>query len=848
YALGCATTIALLVYLYMRHGLSQPEPIAEQNQYQTFQPLPENFRSKNSTVDTINCIFQFVFQELKDSSRIRRYIVKKLNVEFDDLRNTRLGKLFLRDIVIQSFSLGKECPVLSDIQFERHERDEQNLIKECQATFHADYQDGFSVTLDITLAFEQTCQLYIKIKRIRGDVRLELRREPFSHWLLVFQGEPLIDLDVKSYVSNRETAQLAQIIKQQIRRAIQRKQIWPNYKIRYQPFFPTSHRSSAKECLEVINPDLIPGKFHIKIKSCDRLSIPYEIYNQQTESSLFIFLTINVNKYTCEDYLCVNRDQWKTYQCELSPQCTNIRVKEVLYMDRVELLIEQLDPIPDEFKDQTIFEEALKDKNIFLLEIQGKHVDQLKQVIHLLKHNQKVQLVVAIPVLQSVQIPRAVETAVTEPEFTETLRRRFSVKTDTNQERTDTKLTNSPADTVHLMMANSDLLDSFQARPTLTQKPSPYVEFNYESEFRVGSDEEYLNICLWCKPPLDCNVPNISRKHILLGYATVSLAEIVLNAHMSFKRETQMTLNFRSPISPKSNIEAYRKDPKRQKLSELTTHKKYDDHMAHGFVTIRIRHEPEIENRRKQEAKRQRSFSFETIIVDSEQLSFAEQPIPKSPRHIFEDQIFSVGVNCALCQKRVWMKAGRQCRDCSVTVHRACEENFVLTNFCTHENMRSRSSTFENDSIENIDQTNVRRTTSKATNKNEQFEHINADKRPFGNQSIYSSSKLAGVASSAYNKLREIRTKRSHTASNLDLRKPRSSSASENVSENDLQVIFSNCLNDNNVDMERLENLFREKAVDHAALYAEANTFGVELFKDLDLEERKQKLEDQVRE
>ncbi|CAF1660827.1 unnamed protein product, partial [Adineta ricciae] len=40
--------------------------------------------------------------------------------------------------------------------------------------------------------------------------------------------------------------------------------------------------------------------------------------------------------------------------------------------------------------------------------------------------------------------------------------------------------------------------------------------------------------------------------------------------------------------------------------------------------------------------------------------------------------------------------------------------------------------------------------------------------------------------------------------------------------------------------------LFREKAVDHAALYAEANTFGVELFKDLDLEERKQKLEDQL--
>lgn len=255
--------------------------------------------------------------------------------------------------------------------------------------------------------------MYIKIKRIRGDVRLELRREPFSHWLLVFQGEPLIDLDVKSYLSNRETAQLAEIIKQQIRRAIRRKQVWPNYKIRYQPLFPTSQRSSPKKCLEVINPELIPGKFHINIKSCDRLSIPYEIYNQQTESSLFIFLTINVNKYTCEDYLCVNRDQWKTYQFEFYPQSNNIRVKEISYMDRMELLIEQLDPIPDEIKDQTVFEEALRDKNVFLLEIQGENVNQLKQVNHLLKHHQKVQLVVAIPVLQSVRIPRAEETVVT---------------------------------------------------------------------------------------------------------------------------------------------------------------------------------------------------------------------------------------------------------------------------------------------------------------------------------------------------------------------------------------------------------------------------------------------------
>ena len=59
-----------------------------------------------------------------------------------------------------------------------------------------------------------------------------------------------------------------------------------------------------------INKNLIPGKFHIVIKHCDRLSIPFEIYDKEKSPFLFIFLTININKQMCKDYLCMNRDQW----------------------------------------------------------------------------------------------------------------------------------------------------------------------------------------------------------------------------------------------------------------------------------------------------------------------------------------------------------------------------------------------------------------------------------------------------------------------------------------------------------------------------------------------------------
>lgn len=53
-------------------------------------------------------------------------------------------------------------------------------------------------------------------------------------------------------------------------------------------------------------------------------------------------------------------------------------------------------------------------------------------------------------------------------------------------------------------------------------------------------------------------------------------------------------------------------------------------------------------------------------------------------------------------------------------------------------------------------------------------------------------------------------------------------------------------MSDESIDLKGLEDLFREKAVDHTAIYARANEFGPELFRDLPLEERKQRLDSEV--
>jgi hypothetical protein len=301
------------------------------------------------------------------------------------------------------------------------------------ARLDVDYKDGFSVTLDVTLLFGHKCQLFIKVNRIKGHLRLEFRREPFCHWLCVFQDEPLVDFEVKSYFSTVESPQLAQIITQQLRRAIKRKQTWPSYKIRCQPFFSTSKISVPTEVLSAHGSNIIPGTFDVLIKYCDRLSIPLAIFDKQKASSVSVFLTININEQTCADYLHIQREQWRRKEIEFVRHVTKLVIKEVNYMDRTELLIEELEPLPHGIEDVAAFKAALEDRNVFLLRIQGQAVTTLKQTNRILKHRSvvvshdgtaaagatttaaaggtedKVQIVVGMPLLHSVRVQRAVE-------------------------------------------------------------------------------------------------------------------------------------------------------------------------------------------------------------------------------------------------------------------------------------------------------------------------------------------------------------------------------------------------------------------------------------------------------
>lgn len=49
---------------------------------------------------------------------------------------------------------------------------------------------------------------------------------------------------------------------------------------------------------------------------------------------------------------------------------------------------------------------------------------------------------------------------------------------------------------------------------------------------------------------------------------------------------------------------------------ELSTHKGYDDNLAHGFVTINIKHKPEIEMGFNDQEKREHFLNNGPILTD----------------------------------------------------------------------------------------------------------------------------------------------------------------------------------------------------------------------------------------
>ncbi|KAK9712548.1 Peptidase family M50 [Popillia japonica] len=238
----------------------------------------ENDEISFNSSTSISLMLQFLFHELRHSQPIKRWLYKKLTLEFDELlTKTTIGKFF-EAVKIRDMNLGTQFPHIKNICLEDIKLDKvDGHIDTLNISVNLDYTGNFLLSVDAKMKFGKTAYLSIKVKKINGSARLQFTRVPYTHWSFSFYNEPLMELAVESHFQGRQLqSNITNLIVNQIKKAIKRKHTLPNYKIRYKPFFVKTDPGQ----LDSEDNEILPqGQLEVTCIEVSRLSASNDIVN-----------------------------------------------------------------------------------------------------------------------------------------------------------------------------------------------------------------------------------------------------------------------------------------------------------------------------------------------------------------------------------------------------------------------------------------------------------------------------------------------------------------------------------------------------------------------------------------
>lgn len=258
----------------------QPQPPIEQ-----FRPvqIPEELRSflksgedgqgisKWESCNSISLLLHMLFQEHKDTRALRRWVHKRLQMEMNDITTRSAAGRLIQEIRIRELSLGTKFMTINSIRVENVEMaDDKNTFEKIVFILDIDYSGGFETSIDVSTIITKKASLSVKITKLTGMVRVILSRIPYHHWTFSFVTQPVFETDINSQIQGHQLKRLIPIIKEAIRRSLQRKHVWPNYKIRYRPFFPNPI-FQASPPINSFTHIKMEGGIEVTVLQCSRL-------------------------------------------------------------------------------------------------------------------------------------------------------------------------------------------------------------------------------------------------------------------------------------------------------------------------------------------------------------------------------------------------------------------------------------------------------------------------------------------------------------------------------------------------------------------------------------------------
>ncbi|CAH1188292.1 unnamed protein product [Phyllotreta striolata] len=731
---GVILTLCVQYYILYVYLKNSPSAKPSLNKDPVNYSLPQALRKKLETEDfcdkekgrslPISLVLQFLFHELRHSEMIKRWLYKKLTVEFDELlTKTTIGKFF-DSITIRDMHLGTEFPDIKDISVDEVKVDKkEGYIESVSLCVKLDYTGNFLLSVDGKMKFGKTAYLSIKVKRITGEARLEFSRQPYTHWSFSFYTDPLLELQVESHFQGRQLqSNITNLIVNQIKKAIKRKHTLPNYKLRYKPFFSKTDPSQ----LDAEDNEIVPqGQLEITCIEISRLSLPAGIQNiyctmcldtipwmclHQRDDAFYVTLEITISKARQaplgvvfkQDQGAVAVESVSTfgaaYKSGLQPNDVVLAVdnRSVQTVPQVAKLIKSVAAANYTLKVERVAENYRIKSKYSADETERREpcptaeVPEENELAREQSDQDGFVMVETQPKDTKKRVPKIIPSNENMAKFAQTignfsLRKRKTSLSDSGSAKTtpasSTPSTPSkqPQSFTHKKTVISDIpeittTDMENGQPEIPvnievhkSKETPLqnsivLQLNEDFQFALKEPFKYLNVNAW-------GTQENGDKDVLLGYANIPLNHVLAECCNSFLGNYTRCYSFLPPNNaPQSH--------------PLLMHSGFEQVFCYGDVLLAFvwSHDDVVEMKRK---------APEAAAAPGDGPKPTEAAA--GAQHDFVRTQFHRTTHCDFCSKKIWLKDAVQCKQCSLCCHKKCIIKCQTSKGCNPNNKNEGS-------------------------------------------------------------------------------------------------------------------------------------------------------------
>ncbi|XP_071490252.1 PDZ domain-containing protein 8-like [Diadema antillarum] len=386
------------LYWYIKH--EPQKPIPKKHLYDRVQQAgelrnPSLLLFKKETCHAANALISFLFCELKDTVFVRRWIIKKMNVEFQELLNAKTAGKILEQITVRDYCLGSSFPTLDGVTLMKFTLEEGSQMPQVvDVAVDLDYGGGFRVSVDVDLVFGTSAYISVIVTKLKGRARLQFSREPYTHWSFSFYEEPELEFDIETHFEGRTVHQLGSLILNQLRKTLRKKHILPAYKIRNKPFFPKPPVPTDNE-FHVHDAKITLGRMQVTVIECSRLPVNHELGHN---SDIYITLCLDTHPWTHSDIeQRFHGDSLEIIILKTNPKNVGVTFSRGIY--NKEVVVASISP------DSLVAQTELR-KGDVVLDIDGVKVTSARQASKVVKQaKEKFVIKVQRPINQMETLP-----------------------------------------------------------------------------------------------------------------------------------------------------------------------------------------------------------------------------------------------------------------------------------------------------------------------------------------------------------------------------------------------------------------------------------------------------------